>query len=122
LNVIDGRDISSCRSQSRVQNDPSGGSLTRPLFRGKIRLLTGKIDDHEVQSTDIRNNVPRFSPEAGKADMVLVDPGQVVRKTQRRDASTNRAHLATGAEAMDRTDSRDHEIASAGRKSWRGER
>jgi aryl-alcohol dehydrogenase-like predicted oxidoreductase len=42
-----------------------------PLGRG---FLTGKIDDSTTfDSTDFRNLVPRFTPEARKANKVLVD-------------------------------------------------
>ncbi|HKK21110.1 MAG TPA: aldo/keto reductase [candidate division Zixibacteria bacterium] len=42
-----------------------------PLGRG---FLTGKIDDKtEFDSNDFRNNVPRFTPEARKANQVFVD-------------------------------------------------
>jgi aryl-alcohol dehydrogenase-like predicted oxidoreductase len=42
-----------------------------PLGAG---FLTGKIDQHtKFDPTDFRNMVPRFSPEARKANMVLVD-------------------------------------------------
>jgi aryl-alcohol dehydrogenase-like predicted oxidoreductase len=42
-----------------------------PLGAG---FLTGKIDENtKVDPTDFRNMVPRFSPEARKANMVLVD-------------------------------------------------
>jgi aryl-alcohol dehydrogenase-like predicted oxidoreductase len=42
-----------------------------PLGRG---FLTGKIDDSTTfDSTDFRNVVPRFTPEARKANKVLVD-------------------------------------------------
>lgn len=42
-----------------------------PLGAG---FLTGKIDANtKFDPTDFRNNVPRFSPEARKANMVLVD-------------------------------------------------
>jgi aryl-alcohol dehydrogenase-like predicted oxidoreductase len=42
-----------------------------PLGAG---FLTGKIDENtKFDSTDFRNIVPRFSPEARKANMVLVD-------------------------------------------------
>jgi len=42
-----------------------------PLGKG---FLTGKIDEHvEFASTDIRNTIPRFSPEARKANQALVD-------------------------------------------------
>jgi aryl-alcohol dehydrogenase-like predicted oxidoreductase len=42
-----------------------------PLGRG---FLTGKIDDTtRFDSTDFRNSVPRFAPEARKANQALVD-------------------------------------------------
>jgi aryl-alcohol dehydrogenase-like predicted oxidoreductase len=42
-----------------------------PLGAG---FLTGKIDENtKFDPTDFRNNVPRFSPEARKANMALVD-------------------------------------------------
>jgi len=42
-----------------------------PLGAG---FLTGKIDENtKFDPTDFRNNVPRFSPEARKANMILVD-------------------------------------------------
>lgn len=42
-----------------------------PLGAG---FLTGKIDENtKFDPTDFRNHVPRFSPEARKANMVLVD-------------------------------------------------
>jgi aryl-alcohol dehydrogenase-like predicted oxidoreductase len=42
-----------------------------PLGRG---FLTGKIDENTTfDSSDFRNNVPRFTPEARKANQALVD-------------------------------------------------
>jgi aryl-alcohol dehydrogenase-like predicted oxidoreductase len=42
-----------------------------PLGRG---FLTGKIDENTTfDSTDFRNNLPRFTPEARKANQALVD-------------------------------------------------
>ena len=42
-----------------------------PLGKG---FLTGKIDEHTTfDSTDFRNTVPRFSPEARKANQALID-------------------------------------------------
>ncbi len=42
-----------------------------PLGKG---FLTGKIDENaEFASTDIRNTIPRFTPEARKANQALVD-------------------------------------------------
>ena len=42
-----------------------------PLGKG---FLTGKIDENAVfASTDIRNTIPRFTPEARQANLALVD-------------------------------------------------
>ncbi len=42
-----------------------------PLGRG---FLTGKMDEHtQFDSSDFRNGLPRFTPEARKANQVLVD-------------------------------------------------
>jgi aryl-alcohol dehydrogenase-like predicted oxidoreductase len=54
-----------------------------PLGRG---FLTGKIDETtQFDSTDFRNSLPRFTPEARKANQALVDLlGQVARAKARR--------------------------------------
>jgi aryl-alcohol dehydrogenase-like predicted oxidoreductase len=49
-----------------------------PLGAG---FLTGQIDEHtKFEATDFRNNVPRFSQEARKANMVLVHVVQAAAK------------------------------------------
>ncbi|WP_334239514.1 aldo/keto reductase [Terriglobus sp. ADX1] len=54
-----------------------------PLGAG---FLTGQIDEHtKFDPTDFRNHVPRFSTEARKANMVLVD---LVRLIAQRKATT----------------------------------
>ena len=54
-----------------------------PLGAG---FLTGKIDENtKFDPTDFRNHVPRFSPEARKANMALVD---VVRSVADRKSAT----------------------------------
>ncbi len=54
-----------------------------PLGAG---FLTGKIDENtKFDSTDFRNMVPRFSPEARKANMVLVE---LVRSVAERKGAT----------------------------------
>ena len=91
-----------------------------PLGAG---FLTGKIDENtKFDPTDFRNMVPRFSPEARKANMVLVDLVKSRRGTQRRDAGTSRTRLAAGAEAVDRADPGNHQAASARGEPRRGER
>ncbi len=52
-----------------------------PLGAG---FLTGKIDENtKFDPTDFRNMVPRFTPEARKANMVLVDLVKVVAERKR---------------------------------------
>jgi len=61
-----------------------------PLGAG---FLTGKIDDHtKFDPTDFRNHVPRFSPEARKANMVLVDLVKAV--AERKGATPAQVALA----------------------------
>ncbi len=52
-----------------------------PLGAG---FLTGKIDENtKFDPTDFRNNVPRFAPEARKANSALVDAITVIAKGKR---------------------------------------
>ncbi|MGF6372889.1 aryl-alcohol dehydrogenase-like predicted oxidoreductase [Paraburkholderia sp. RAU6.4a] len=88
-----------------------------PLGAG---FLTGKIDENtKFDPTDFRNNVPRFSPDARKANLALVDVCQRRCRAQERHTGTSGACLAAGAKALDRTYSRHDEAAPPGRKSGR---
>jgi aryl-alcohol dehydrogenase-like predicted oxidoreductase len=61
-----------------------------PLGKG---YLTGKIDESTAfDSTDFRNTVPRFSPEARKANQVLVDLLNTI--AQRKNATPAQVALA----------------------------
>jgi aryl-alcohol dehydrogenase-like predicted oxidoreductase len=61
-----------------------------PLGKG---FLTGKIDEKAVfASTDIRNTIPRFTPEARKANQALVD--LLGRIAQRKHATPAQIALA----------------------------
>jgi len=61
-----------------------------PLGRG---FLTGKIDEHTTfDSSDFRNSVPRFTPEARKANQALVD--LLSRVAQRKKATPAQVALA----------------------------
>jgi aryl-alcohol dehydrogenase-like predicted oxidoreductase len=61
-----------------------------PLGKG---FLTGTIDEHAVfASTDIRNTIPRFAPEARQANQALVD--LLGRIAQRRNATPAQIALA----------------------------
>src|SRR5438094_9231633 len=61
-----------------------------PLGAG---FLTGKIDENtKFDPSDFRNNVPRFSPEARKANMALVDLVKAV--AERKGATPAQVALA----------------------------
>jgi aryl-alcohol dehydrogenase-like predicted oxidoreductase len=61
-----------------------------PLGRG---FLTGKIDENTTfDSTDFRNTVPRFSPEARKANRAIVDLLETI--AQRKKATPAQIALA----------------------------
>jgi aryl-alcohol dehydrogenase-like predicted oxidoreductase len=61
-----------------------------PLGAG---FLTGKIDENtKFDPTDFRNSVPRFSPEARKANIVLVDLVKAV--AERKGATPAQVALA----------------------------
>jgi aryl-alcohol dehydrogenase-like predicted oxidoreductase len=61
-----------------------------PLGRG---FLTGKIDENTTfESTDFRNSVPRFAPEARKANRALVDRLEII--AQRKKATPAQIALA----------------------------
>ena len=63
-----------------------------PLGKG---FLTGKIDENTTfAKDDFRNIVPRFSPEARKANQALVDLLGVDRGDQAGDAGADRAGVA----------------------------
>ena len=88
-----------------------------PLGKG---FLTGAIDaDTAFDRIDFRNIVPRFSPEARKANQAVVDLLGADRQTKGRDTGANRARLAVGAKAVDRADPRHHQAASP-RREHRG--
>src|ERR1700723_818227 len=63
-----------------------------PLGKG---FLTGKIDESTTfDSTDFRNTVPRFAPEARKANQALVDLLETI--AQRKKTTTAQIALAWG--------------------------
>ena len=88
-----------------------------PLGKG---FLTGKMDANTTfGSSDFRSTLPRFTPEALKANQAMVDLlGQIA---GRKKATPGQIALAVGAgaEAVDRADSGDDEAASVGREHGR---
>ncbi len=71
-----------------------------PLGKG---FLTGKMNEKTTfDSTDFRSILPRFTPEALKANQVLIDLlGKIVR--QKGDTCSGRARLADRPETLDRS-------------------
>ena len=83
-----------------------------PLGKG---FLTGKIDENaKFDSSDFRSTLPRFTPEALKANQALIDLLGSIGGTEEGDTCSDRARLAAGPEAVDRSDPRHHEAASSG--------
>ena len=83
-----------------------------PLGKG---FLTGKIDENTTfDSSDFRNIVPRFTPEARKANQALVDLLGSIAARQEGDAGADCAGLAAGPEAVDRAHPGHHEAAPPG--------
>jgi aryl-alcohol dehydrogenase-like predicted oxidoreductase len=91
-----------------------------PLGKG---FLTGAISkDTTFDKTDFRNIVPRFTPEARKANQAVVDLlGKIAARKQATPAQIALC-LAACSEAVDRSDSRHHQTASPGRERRRGGR
>ncbi len=83
-----------------------------PLGKG---FLTGKIDESsKFDKTDIRSTIPRFTPEARKANQALVDLLGRIAAAEEGDTGADCACLAAGAEAVDRSDSGHDQASSAG--------
>ena len=123
-----------CRANTRC-----GGASRRrtilPTLRGarhRLRALQparqGLPDRRDRRRTprstsnDFRNIVPRFTPEAAKANQALVDLLRRIAAREEGDAGADRARLAAGAEALDRADPRHHQAAPAGGEHRRGRR
>ena len=88
-----------------------------PLGKG---FLTGAISaDTTFVSRDLRNIVPRFTPEARMANQVLVDLITRIAARKQVTASANSPRVAAGPEALDRSDPRDDEAAPPGREPRR---
>jgi aryl-alcohol dehydrogenase-like predicted oxidoreductase len=70
-----------------------------PLGKG---FLTGKVDESTTfDSSDFRNTLPRFTPEARKANQTLVDLLRRIGERKKATPAQNRARLAACPEAMD---------------------
>ena len=75
-----------------------------PLGRG---FLTGKIDEKTTfDSKDFRAALPRFTPEARKANQALVDLLKSIADKKKRHNGADSACMAACAETVDCSDSR----------------
>ena len=73
-----------------------------PLGRG---FLTGKINENTTfDKSDFRNSVPRFTPEARKANQALVELLNLIAR-QKMYARPDCPGVVAGAKAMDCSDS-----------------
>ena len=89
-----------------------GFVAVQPAGKG---FLTGEIDeDTNFANSDFRNILPRFAPEARKANQAVVDLLDAHRRRKERDTGPDRAGLDAGAKALDRADPRHHQTAPAG--------
>ena len=85
-----------------------------PLGKG---FLTGKIDENaKFDSSDFRSTLPRFTPEALKANQALIDLLGSIAQAEEGNARPDRARVVAGAEAVDCSHPRHHKIASSGGK------
>jgi hypothetical protein len=81
-----------------------------PLGKG---FLSGKIDETTTfEKNDFRNIVPRFTPDARKANQALVDLLERRPTAEEGDARPDRARVAPRAEALDRAHPRKYVRAS----------
>ena len=73
-----------------------------PLGKG---FLTGKIDENTTfDSSDFRSILPRFTPEALKANQALIDLLGNIGAAEEGDPGSDRAGVAACPEAVDRSD------------------
>ncbi len=81
-----------------------------PLGKG---FLTGKMDENtQLESGDFRNTLPRFTPEARKANQAFVDLLGAVAKEKNATPAQIALGLAACAEAMDRSDPRYDQVVA----------
>ena len=84
------------RARDEVDTHPRGAwDRLRSLQPAGQGLLTGKIDENtRFDSGDFRNTIPRFNPEARKANQALVDRlGQIAAAKQATPAQVALAWL-----------------------------
>ena len=87
-----------------------------PLGKG---FLTGKMDENtKLDSGDFRSILPRFTPEAMRANQVARGSARQHRRAEERDTGADRARLAAGPKAVDRSHSGHDEAGAPGGEHW----
>lgn len=85
-----------------------------PLGKG---FLTGKMDEKTTfDSSDFRSTLPRFTPEALKANQALIDLLGTIGKRKQATPRADCPSVAAGPETVDRSHPRHHQAASPGRE------
>ncbi len=91
-----------------------------PLGKG---FLTGKIDETtQFESSDFRNTVPRFDPEARKANQAFVELLDPHRRPEGCDARADRARVDSRPDPVGGSDPGHDEAASPGGEHGRRRR
>ena len=104
------------RSCRRSRSSASASFRSARWARASSRARSTRTPTFD--STDFRNTVPRFTPEARKANQALVDLLGTIAAAEAGDARADRARVAARAEAVDRADPR-HDEARAPRGEHR---
>ena len=98
----------------------SASASSRSARWGRASSPARSTRTRRSTATDMRNIVPRFTPEARKANQALVDLLARIAHAEAGNAGADRAGLAAGAEALDRADPRHHEACTPRGEHRRG--
>ena len=116
--AVDARPEAKCCRRSK-----SSASALCPSALSARASSPGKINEQTTfDSSDFRNVVPRFTPEARKANQALVDLLRTIARAEGRDPRADRPGVAAGAEAVDCPDPRHDEAGTARGEHRRGDR
>ena len=115
--------VAATRRRRCCRPSRNSGSASFPSARWARASSPGRSTRRPTfDSTDFRNIVPRFTPEARKANQALVDLLGEIAARKQGDAGADRDRLAAGPEAVDRADPRHDEAAPPGREPRSGGR
>ena len=89
-----------------------------PLGKG---FLTGAIkEDTKFESSDFRSTLPRFTPEALKANQALIDLLGSIAQAEEGDSCSDRTRMAARPETVDCSDPGHDEAEPPGREHRSG--